>query len=117
MVTTTINSLPFGELQSKRFEMLVMDMIYRMRRWEKIEHFGVSGADDAIDIHAVEMLENGKRNIHHFQCKNYKEIKASQLRSIVKDYCKNNTDRPDYYYVVCGCNGFVFYSTGRQCSY
>ena len=104
MITRTINKLHFDDLDATRFEMLVMNMVYRMRRWEHIEHFGAAGSDDGIDIQAVELLENGKKVTHHFQCKRYEKITAANLKKIVRDYCKNNTDRPEYYYIVCGCS-------------
>lgn len=104
MITRTINKPHFDDLDATRFEMLVMNMVYRMRRWEHIEHFGAAGSDDGIDIQAVEVLENGKEVTHHYQCKRYEKITAADLKKIVIDYCKNNTDRPDYYYIVCGCS-------------
>ena len=55
-VTRTFAKLPFGELDPRRFEDLCLSIIYRMRRWEKIEHFGRTGNDDAVDINAVELL-------------------------------------------------------------
>ena len=63
MITRTINKPHFDDLDATRFEMLVMNMVYRMRRWEHIEHFGAAGSDDGIDIQAVEVLENGKKDI------------------------------------------------------
>ena len=57
MVTKTIGKLHFTDLEPGRFEMMTMLMIYRMRRWERINHYGVSGSDGGIDIEAVELLE------------------------------------------------------------
>ena len=87
-----------------RFEDLCLSMIYRMRRWEKIEHYGRTGDDSAVDISAVELLENGKRDLWHFQCKRYDKMTKAQIRKIIKDYCEKNDIRPDYYYLITGCD-------------
>lgn len=68
MITRTYGPLHFTDLEPGRFEVLTLQIIYRMRRWEQLDHFGIAGSDDGIDINAVELLENGKRNRHHFQC-------------------------------------------------
>ena len=104
MVTKTIGKLHYTDLEPGRFEMMAMLMIYRMRRWEKINHYGAAGSDDGIDIHAEEILENGKRVIHHFQCKRHEKLTKAQLTRIVGDYKKKNTKLANYYYIVCGCN-------------
>lgn len=96
--------LHFSDLEPGRFEMLSMQIIYRMRRWERLNHFGAAGSDDGVDIDAEELLENGKRDVHHFQCKRYEKLTKNQLVSIVKEYSAKNSKVADYYYVVCGCN-------------
>ena len=103
-VTRTFGKLHFDDLDPRRFEDLCLSIIYRMRRWEKIENFGRTGKDDAIDINAVERLENGKRDVWHFQCKRYEKLKVSDIRAIIKDYCSRNADRPDYYFIIAGCD-------------
>ena len=40
MVTRTINQLHFEDLDPIRFEELILAMVYRMRRWDKLDHFG-----------------------------------------------------------------------------
>lgn len=105
MVTRTIGKLHFTDLDPIRFEMLCMDIIYRMRRWERIDHFGSTGSDDGVDIQGIEILENGKKVTHHFQCKRYEKMSASTLRSIINDYIKEHGDyRPEYYHIICGCD-------------
>lgn len=66
-------SITFEDLDPIRFEELILAMVYRMRRWDKLDHFGKKGSDDGIDIRAVELLENGKSNTYYFQCKRYKK--------------------------------------------
>lgn len=105
MVIRTFGKLHFTDLDPTRFEMLSMDMIYRMRNWENLVHHGAAGSDNGVDIQAVEVLENGKKVTHHFQCKRYEKISPSILKSIVNDYIqKNGGLRPDYYYIICGCD-------------
>lgn len=43
MVTRTINQLHFEDLDPIRFEELILAMVYRMRRWDKLDHFGKKG--------------------------------------------------------------------------
>jgi len=43
MVTRTINQLHFEDLDPIRFEELILSMVYRMRRWDKLDHFGKKG--------------------------------------------------------------------------
>ncbi len=104
MITKTFGKLHFTDLDPGRFEMMSMLMVYRMRRWEKINHYGATGNDDGIDIEAVELLDNGKRVTHHFQCKRYTKLTKAQLEKIIKDYRDKNHKLADYYYLVCGCD-------------
>ena len=97
MTTRTINQIHFEDLDAIRFEELIMAMAYRMRRWEKLDHFGKKGTDDGIDIRAVELLENEKRNVYFFQCKRYIKVTNFQLKNIIDDYVTKNNFIPDYY--------------------
>lgn len=85
MVTRTINQLHFEDLDPIRFEELILAMVYRMRRWDKLDHFGKKGSDDGIDIRAVELLEMGKATLIIF---NVSDIKNNQgnNKNIVDDY-------------------------------
>ena len=104
MVSKTHGRLHFEDLEPGRFEMLAMQIIYRMRRWESLDHFGAAGSDDGVDINAVELFTNGKRNSYHFQCKRYDKLTKSQLEKIVREYVTDNPSPADFYYIVCGCN-------------
>lgn len=104
MVTKTHGRLHFEDLDPLRFEDLCLSVVYRYRRWEKLDHLGRLGSDGGKDICAYEKLENGKIDLHVFQCKRYSKLNKTQLRKIVSDYCANNVDRPDYYYLVAGCD-------------
>lgn len=104
MVTKTINQLHFEDLDPIRFEELILSMVYRMRRWDKLDHFGKKGSDDGIDIRALELLENGKENIYYFQCKRYQKISNTEIRKIVDDYLTKNTFIPQFYILVISCS-------------
>ncbi|CAM4276570.1 restriction endonuclease [Enterocloster bolteae] len=103
MVTRTINQLHFEDLDPIRFEELILAMVYRMRRWDKLDHFGKKGSDDGIDIRAVELLENGKSNTYYFQCKRYKKITKAIIKNIVDDYTTKNSYMPQFYVLVISC--------------
>lgn len=103
MVTRTTNQLHFEDLDPIRFEELILSMVYRMRKWDRLDHYGKKGSDDGLDISAVETLENGKRNTYHFQCKRYQKMSNHILRRIVDDYISKNDDVPDIYILVVSC--------------
>lgn len=103
MVTRTINQLHFEDLDPIRFEELILAMVYRMRRWDKLDHFGKKGSDDGIDIRAVELLENGKSNTYYFQCKRYQKITKAIIKNIIDDYITKNSYIPQFYVLVVSC--------------
>ena len=39
MVTKTTNQLHFEDLDPIRFEELILLMVYRMKKWNKLDHF------------------------------------------------------------------------------
>lgn len=103
MVTRTINQLHFEDLDPIRFEELILSMIYRMKKWNKLDHFGKKGADSGIDIRAIELLENGISNTYYFQCKRYKKINKTIIKNIVDDYIAKNRYIPQFYVLVVSC--------------
>lgn len=103
MTTRTINQLHFEDLDPIRFEELILSMVYRMRRWDKLDHFGKKGSDDGIDIRAIEQLENGKSNTYYFQCKRYQKVTNTILKSIIDDYLSKNDFIPQFYILVVSC--------------
>lgn len=104
MVTKTIGQLHFEDLDPIRFEELILSMVYRMRPWEDLNHFGKKGSDDGIDIRAIELLENGKKDTYHIQCKRYSKITTTQLRKIVDEYLAKNDRIPDFYILAISCS-------------
>jgi len=55
--TRTYNPLPFTDLEPKRFEDLVRQLIYDFRPWRRLEATGRSGSDDGFDARALEFVE------------------------------------------------------------
>jgi hypothetical protein len=55
--TRTYNPLPFTDLEPKRFEDLVRQLVYDFRPWRRLEATGRSGSDDGFDARALEIVE------------------------------------------------------------
>jgi hypothetical protein len=55
--TRTYNPLPFTDLEPKRFEDLVRQLVYDFRLWRRLEATGRSGSDDGFDARGLEIVE------------------------------------------------------------
>jgi hypothetical protein len=55
--TRTYNPLPFTDLEPKRFEDLVRQLVYDFRPWRRLEATGRSGSDDGFDARALEIVD------------------------------------------------------------
>jgi len=102
-VTRTYNPLNFVELGWEQFEALIRGMVHKWHRWETFNHFGATGKDGGVDIKATDLLENGKVNVYHFQCKRYKKLTSVTIKKILDDYCEKNPIRADKYILVTAC--------------
>jgi Restriction endonuclease len=56
-VTRTLNPLPFSDLEPKRFEDLVRQLVYDFRPWIRLEATGRAGSDDGYDARGIEGLD------------------------------------------------------------
>jgi hypothetical protein len=56
--TRTYNPLPFTDLEPKRFEDLVRQLVYDFRPWRRLEATGRSGSDDGFDARGVEIVDS-----------------------------------------------------------
>src|SRR5688572_467123 len=102
--TRTLNPLPFQDLEPHRFEDLIRQLAYELRRWKSLEATGRGGADDGLDIRAIELARldeqegdeeehedsTSSRNPHVerlwvFQCKREKSLAATRLRQVVQE--------------------------------
>lgn len=104
LVSKTINQLHFEDLDPVRFEELIFSMVYRMKQWNKIDHFGKMGRDGGVDIRAIEMSEDNINVVYYFQCKRYSRIRQSDLKTIIDDYNNGNYHVPDVYVLVLSCS-------------
>ncbi|WP_100236895.1 hypothetical protein [Bradyrhizobium forestalis] len=53
-VTRTLNPLPFNDLEPRRFEDLVRQLVYDFRPWLRLEATGRAGSDDGFDVRGIE---------------------------------------------------------------
>src|SRR5258708_36953792 len=54
--TRTLNPLPFGDLEPHRFEDLIRQLAYDLRRWKSLEATGRGGSDNGMEIRAAELV-------------------------------------------------------------
>jgi len=95
----TTNKLHFEDLDPRRFEDLCLNIIYRLKNWESIKHYGATGKDDGIDIFASEKIDDTEI-IWIVQCKRYKSINKSQLKDVI-DTIKQV---PDIFLLITACD-------------
>jgi len=95
----TTNKIHFEDLDPRRFEDLCLNIIYRLKNWENIKHFGATGKDDGIDIYASEIIDDNKI-IWTIQCKRYKTINKSQLKDIIETL----KQVPDILLIIVTCD-------------
>jgi hypothetical protein len=58
--TRTLNPLPFTDLEPKRFEDLVRQLVYDFRPWRRLEATGRSGSDDGFDARGLEIVQTAE---------------------------------------------------------
>lgn len=103
MISKTFNKIHFDDLSPTRFEDMCVNVVYRMRRWNRIQHFGRKGKDRGVDIYA-EIIEEGASERWFIQCKRYQQIARSQLEAIVDEVVKTNKVLPEKYVLVLACD-------------
>ena len=114
--TRTTNPIHFEDLDPKRFEDLVRELIYDFRDWQTIEATGKGGGDDGFDIRAYERAtttaidEDGNEVVHPMdgnlwmiQCKREKALPPSKLKKILEDI---DPDNPPYGYILAAAANF-----------
>ena len=57
--TRTLGPLHFEDLEPRRFEDLVRQLIYDFRSWRALEATGRSGSDDGFDARGFEIIDVG----------------------------------------------------------
>lgn len=114
--TKTTNPIHFEDLDPKRFEDLVRELIYDFKEWRTIEATGKGGADDGFDIRAIERLGETvldddcvetvhpmDGNLWMIQCKREKSIGPTKLKQILADI---DPKEPPYGYILAASVNF-----------
>ena len=119
-VTTTINPLHLEDLDPRRFEDLVRQLIYGFRRWHTLEPSGRLGSDAGVDILGIEAVESdvpeddpdaddspaapqGMRK-WLVQCKRWQRMTPSQIRTVVSEMLAGEEVPPHGILVVVACD-------------
>ncbi len=107
--TRTLNPLPFGDLEPKRFEDLVRALAYDFRKWRMLEATGRSGADRGFDGRGFEIIEDvsdvsedviegeistsDSDRLWIIQCKREKAIGSEKAKRHLADIDLNDGDK------------------------
>jgi hypothetical protein len=120
-ITKTLGPIHFEDLDPRRFEDLVRELVYDFKDWQSIEATGRGGSDEGFDIRAYESLGNVvgetdeydlseeathpmEGHVWMFQCKREKEIGPTRVASIISDGVDPKT--PPYGYVLAAPANF-----------
>lgn len=118
-ITRTFNPLPFGDLEPHRFEDLVRQLVYDLRRWKSLEATGRSGSDRGADIRAVELIpmdeepekddeEEPAQSFEErnwiFQCKREKALPPKAIRNAVKESLSSVSQMPHGFVLATACD-------------
>ncbi len=116
--TRTLNPLPFGDLEPHRFEDLIRQLAYDLRRWKSLEATGRGGSDRGMDIRAVELVpvsedvpdeeqeteETFLERQWIFQCKREKYLSPKQIRNVVKESLARCPSAPYGFVLAAACD-------------
>lgn len=114
--TRTINPLHFEDLEPHRFEDLVRQLIYDFKDWKSIEATGKLGADEGVDIMAIETvigdLVNDEEQTYDsadrkwvIQCKREKTITPKKITEILRNDIGKHEEKP-YGYILVASTDF-----------
>ncbi len=122
-VTTTLNPLPFRDLEPHRFEDLIRQLVYDFRIWKRLEATGRSGGDSGFDIRGIETgeaagpvdeaeqeLDDARdavapERVWLIQCKREKTITPKQLETYLDEI--PGAERQKLYGIIfAACCGF-----------
>ncbi|MGN6639932.1 MAG: hypothetical protein ACTHJ8_13560 [Mucilaginibacter sp.] len=113
-ITRTYGQIHFEDLDPKRFEDLVRQLIYDFKDWQSIEATGRGGTDDGFDIRAFEKNYRDTSEIQDeteieetqpmdgsqwmIQCKREQSLGPIRIRSIIKENI--DPENPPYGYIL-----------------
>lgn len=122
----TLNPLHFEDLEPHRFEDLVRQLVYDFRDWASLEAIGRTGADEGIDIRAIELalgtdiqpedefaLDGEDADLLRsdaiqrgwlIQCKRERALGPKRVRSIVSDNLSAQAVNPYGYILAAACD-------------
>jgi len=95
--TRTLNPLPFQDLEPHRFEDLIRQLAYDLRRWRSLEATGRSGSDEGLDIRGLEIVPvsleleeeeetpSFEERLWVFQCKREKSLASKKVHEVVRE--------------------------------
>jgi len=98
-VTRTLGPLHFEDLEPKRFEDLVRQLVYDFKRWRRLEATGRAGSDDGFDARGFEITQDDEPNetdeqmvvtgstdrLWLIQCKRERTISPAKLKGYLND--------------------------------
>lgn len=98
-VTRTLGPLHFEDLEPKRFEDLVRQLVYDFKRWRRLEATGRAGSDDGFDARGFEITQDDETDetddqkavagstdrLWLIQCKREKAISPAKLQTYLND--------------------------------
>ena len=83
--TISSNHLHFEDLDWRQFEQLTYEILYREKKWDRLDPIGLKGNDDGVDILGVD-----KEGITwYIQCKNYKTFAKSDTKEVIDTIVTN----------------------------
>lgn len=117
---TTTNRLHFTDLDPIRFEDLCLSLVFSLRQWVEIQHYGRLGGDRGVDIFAQERIADGSILAWHVQCRRYIRAAKATLEKAVDDTLAKAAAVPDVLLVVLACDvrraaheGYKTYALGK----
>lgn len=122
--TRTLNPLPFQDLEPHRFEDLIRQLAYELRRWKTLEATGRSGSDEGVDIRGIELVpidspaeaevdeEDPDASVGSafderlwiFQCKREKSLGPKRVREVVKESLPSLSAMPHGFVLAVACD-------------
>lgn len=119
--STTVNPLHFEDLEPHRFEDLVRQLIYDFREWHSLEATGRLGADEGVDIRAVERIpseplayddtdepDEDRPGYEHrewrIQCKRERRMGPQKLSAVVYELLPADEKAPHGAIVAAACD-------------
>ena len=101
--TTTTNRLHFEDLDAKRFEDLVVALLYPECEWAEFQPYGRSGSDGGVDIYALQDTDRGRQKEWRVQCRRIRRAGKAKLEEAVDD-CLRDNKNPAVLLVVVACD-------------